>query len=338
MIIREDFSLQKLNTFGIDVAAKYFAEVSTREELKEIITEKKFVGEAKLILGGGSNILFTKNFNGLVINNLLQGVEIIEENDSTVLIKAGAGIIWHDLVLFSIGKNLGGIENLSLIPGRVGAAPIQNIGAYGVELKYTFHELAAIHLSSGEEKTFSLEDCKFAYRNSIFKNEAKNQYIIISVTLKLNRNPKFNISYGAIEQELKAMNVTDLSVKAISEAVCNIRRSKLPDPSVIGNAGSFFKNPEVPEQKYKELKAGYSDMVAYPTSTGNMKLAAGWMIEQCGWKGKQVGNVGMHKQQALVLVNYGKATADELYQHALRVQKSVEEKFGVLLEMEVNIV
>lgn len=337
MIIRENFSLQKLNTFGIDVAAKYYAEVTTPDDIKELTGEKKFATEPRFILGGGSNILFTKNFNGLVIHTMLPGIKIIEEDDSTALIMAGAGVVWHDLVLFSIGKNLGGIENLSLIPGRAGAAPIQNIGAYGVELKDTFHELTAIHLASGEEKTFSPEDCKFAYRNSIFKNEAKNQYVISSVTLRLNKNPKFNISYGAIEQELKAMNVTTLSVKAISEAVCNIRRSKLPDPAIIGNAGSFFKNPEVPEQIYKELKAKYPDMVAYPASHG-YKLAAGWLIEQCGWKGKQVGNVGMHKQQALVLVNYGNATADELYQHALRVQKSVQEKFGVLLEMEVNIV
>lgn len=341
MIIRENFSLKKLNTFGIDVAAKFFAEVSTAEDIKELILDKRFSAEVKLILGGGSNILFSKNFNGLIIHPMnagFQGIKIIEEDDSTALIKAGAGIVWHDLVKFSLEKNLGGIENLSLIPGSVGAAPIQNIGAYGAELKDTFHKLTGIHLESGEEKTFSREDCKFAYRNSIFKNEAKNQYIITSVTLQLNKNPKFNISYGAIEQELKVMNVTTLSVMAISEAVCNIRRSKLPDPAVIGNAGSFFKNPEVTEQKYKELKTAYPEMVAHPASAGHMKLAAGWLIEQCGWKGNQVGNVGMHKKQALVLVNYGNATAEELYQHALRVQKSVEEKFGVVLEMEVNIV
>jgi UDP-N-acetylmuramate dehydrogenase len=337
MIVREHFSLRKLNTFGLDVAAKFFVEAYSAEDLKTIIADKKFEDKPKLILGGGSNVLFTKNFDGLVIHNLLPDIQVVSEDESSATIKAGSGVIWHDLVVYTLDKNLGGIENLSLIPGRVGAAPMQNIGAYGVELKDTFKELTAIHLPTGEERSITLQECKFGYRNSIFKNEAKGEYIITSVTLKLNKQPKFNITYGAIEHELKAMNVTTLSVKAVSEAVCNIRRSKLPDPAIIGNAGSFFKNPEIQERKYQELKAMYPEMVAYPVAGGH-KLAAGWLIESAGWKGKQVGNVGMHNKQALVLVNHGNATAEELYQHALRVQKSVKEKFGVLLEMEVNLV
>ncbi len=337
MEIRKNFSLKEFNTFHLDVASDFFTEVNSTEEISHLISSVEFTSLSKFILGGGSNILFTKNFDGIVIKNNLKGIEKIKEDADFVWIKSGSGEIWNDLVIYCVQHNYGGVENLSLIPGTVGAAPIQNIGAYGVELKETFEELEVVHLIAGEIKKFSRNDCKFGYRDSIFKTEVKNQFMIASVTLKLSKHPVFNTSYGAIETELKAMGVTEKSIKAISDAVCNIRRSKLPDPAKVGNAGSFFKNPEVSNEKCETLKKDFPDIVAHKTSNDKMKLAAGWLIEQCGWKGKQVGNVGMHKQQALVLVNYGNATGKELIDHALNVQQSVREKFGVEIEMEVNI-
>ena len=239
--------------------------------------------------------------------------------------------------MYCVERNYGGVENLSLIPGSAGAAPIQNIGAYGVELKETFSSLEAIDLESGENRKFTAEDCRFGYRDSVFKRELKSKFIITSLTLRLNKHPHFNTSYGAIENELKAMNVNIPTVKTISQAVINIRRSKLPDPAVIGNCGSFFKNPEVPEEKFLEIKKAHNDVVGYPTQPGKIKLAAGWLIEKCGWKGKRIGNVGMHDKQALVLVNYGGATGKELFEHAQKVQQDVKGKYGVVLEMEVNV-
>jgi UDP-N-acetylmuramate dehydrogenase len=338
MNLKENYALIELNTFHLDVTAKYFTEISSLSELKDLIQNKRFSEVPKLILGGGSNILFTKDFTGIVIKNKLKGIEIIREDNDFVWIRSGSGETWNDLVMFCVSKNYGGIENLSLIPGTVGAAPMQNIGAYGVELKETFEELEAIHMESGELRKFNLPDCKFGYRESIFKHELKNQFMILNVTLRLRKNPVFNTSYGAIETELKSMGITKPGVKEISLAVCNIRQSKLPNPDLIGNAGSFFKNPEVSMEKYESLKRNYSDLVAYPASSGKMKLAAGWMIEQCGWKGKVSGNVGMHRQQALVLVNYGNATGEEVFAYAKKVRESILEKFGVTLEMEVNII
>ncbi len=341
MEIKENYSLKPFNTFHIEVNARYFVEVNSANEVVSLISDDRFAPLSKLILGGGSNILFTKNFDGVAIKNNLKGIERVKEDSDFIWIKSGSGELWNALVMYCVKNNFGGIENLSLIPGTVGAAPMQNIGAYGVELKEVFEELEAVHLGTGQLRKFDISDCKFGYRESVFKHELKNQFMILNVTLKLKKHPVFNTSYGAIETELKATGVTEHSVRAISEAVCNIRRSKLPDPHLIGNAGSFFKNPEVSIEKYESLIKDFPALVAHKTSTGKMKLAAGWLIEQCGWKGSRsvgTGNVGMHKQQALVLVNYGNATGKELIDHAKTVQQSVKEKFGVELEMEVNII
>lgn len=338
MQLFKDISLKKFNTFGIDVSAKLFCEVFSKRDLQQILTIEIVKSEKILILGGGSNVLFTKNFDGIVIKNSIGGIELVYENENYVLIKSGSGVTWHDLVLYSIARNLGGIENLSLIPGCVGASPIQNIGAYGVELKDVFHELEAVEIISGDKKIFTASDCKFGYRDSIFKNEAKNQFIIASVTLKLNKHPVINSSYGAIENELKTMGVETPTVKDVSDAVIKIRKSKLPDPLVIGNAGSFFKNPEISKENFLRLKSTYEKIAAYDLPNGNVKLAAGWLIEQCGWKGKITGHTGSHKDQALVLVNYGNATGNEIFDLAKEIQRSVLEKFDVHIETEVNII
>lgn len=286
MEIKENYSLKPFNTFHLAVNARYFVEVNSANEIINLISDDRLSSLPKLILGGGSNILFTKDFDGIAIKNNLKGIEKIKEDADFIWIKSGSGELWNDLVMFCVENNFGGIENLSLIPGTVGAAPMQNIGAYGVELKEVFEELEAVHLGTGQLRKFDISDCKFGYRESVFKHELKNQFMILSVTLKLKKHPVFNTSYGAIETELKAKGVTEHSVRAISEAVCSIRRSKLPDPHIIGNAGSFFKNPEVPMEKYESLVKDFPALVAHKTSTGKMKLAAGWLIEQCGWKGK----------------------------------------------------
>ena len=338
MEIRENYSLKKLNTFGIDAFAKYFAEISTLSELKELLSEPKFKSVPKLILGGGSNILFTKNFEGLVIKNNLSGINPIKEDEKYFYVKAQAGEVWHHFVLHCIANNYAGVENLSLIPGNVGASPMQNIGAYGVEIKDVFYELEALNTSTNAIEVFSHADCKFGYRESVFKRELKNKYIILSVTFKLNKKATFNTSYGAIEKELEAMKVTEVGIAAISKAVCNIRNSKLPNPKEIGNAGSFFKNPEVTASQYIALKEKHPELVAYVLENSNYKLAAGWLIEQCGWKGKTIGEAGVHKNQALVLVNYANAKGNEIYSLSQQILDSVKEKFGVDLEREVNII
>ncbi|MBP6335256.1 MAG: UDP-N-acetylmuramate dehydrogenase [Bacteroidia bacterium] len=338
MKLIQDFSLRHLNTLGIDVKSDFYAPVHTVEELKELLGQPEVKSLPKLVLGGGSNILFTKDFPGLIIRNEIKGINILREDDAHAFVKAGGGEVWHEFVCHVIDKGFGGLENLSLIPGSVGASPIQNIGAYGVELKDVFHELEAVNLTDGTIKTFSHSACRFAYRDSIFKQEAKGKYLIASVSFRLTKNSKLNTSYGAIEQELKSMGVIHPGISEVSKAVINIRRSKLPDPAEIGNAGSFFKNPEVSVEVYEKLKSEYPEMIAYKTASNRMKLAAGWLIEQCGWKGKVEGRTGMHNKQALVLVNYGGATGEELISHARKVQQSIKEKFGVEMEMEVNIV
>jgi UDP-N-acetylmuramate dehydrogenase len=338
MKIQNNISLKPFNTFGIDVSAKYFCEITSVDELKELLSSEIAKPGKKMVLGGGSNVLFTKDFDGLIIKNNLRGIGVEEENGNSIRIRAGAGEVWHDLVLWSLEKNTGGIENLSLIPGNVGAGPIQNIGAYGVEIKNVFEELEAIHIYTGETRKFNSRDCRFGYRDSVFKNELKDQYVITSVVLRLTKHPVFNTSYGAIETQLERMGIKTLSVKAISDAVIQIRKSKLPDPAVIGNAGSFFKNPEVTREKYLQLKSSYEKIAAYDLPEGKVKLAAGWLIEQCGWKGKVVGNTGSHKDQALVLVNYGNASGKEIFDLATEIQFSVKEKFGVEIEKEVNVV
>jgi UDP-N-acetylmuramate dehydrogenase len=319
----------------MNVSARWFTAVQTMEELSEIFADKK-ISANHFILGGGSNILFTKNVDGLVLRNELKGIEVVKEDENFVYVKSGAGEVWHEFVMDCIKNNRAGVENLSLIPGSVGAGPMQNIGAYGVELKDVFFELEAFHIKEGVLKTFSAVECKFGYRESVFKHEFKNQFFITSVTFRLKKKPDFNTSYGAIETELKAMGVPQLSIAAISQAVINIRSSKLPDPKVIGNAGSFFKNPVVSGEKLAQLKKDFPEIVSYPSGT-DFKLAAGWMIEKCEWKGKRFGDAGVHKNQALVLVNYGNANGQEIYDLSTKVLESVKEKFGVLLEREVNV-
>ncbi len=337
MIISKNSSLKQFNTFGIDVNSALFTEVSEVDELREICSDKQFSNTKKLILGGGSNILFTRNFDGLVIKNNFKGISVERENVEHVFVKAGAGENWHNFVLHCIAGNYAGVENLSLIPGNVGAGPMQNIGAYGVELKDVFHELEAFEIASGELLKFTAADCNFGYRESVFKNKQLEKFVITSVTLRLNKTPKYNTTYGAIEQELEKMGIKELSIAAVSKAVCAIRSSKLPDPKEIGNAGSFFKNPVVPEEVYLKIKHEYPTVVGYPAGT-DVKLAAGWLIEQCGWKGYRKDDFGVHKNQALVLVNYGNAKGEDILFLSQQVMDSVQKKFNVTLEREVNIV
>nr|MBP9882532.1 UDP-N-acetylmuramate dehydrogenase [Chitinophagales bacterium] len=307
-------------------------------DFKALITEPGFEKEEKLILGGGSNILFTKNVDGLVIKNSLPGIKIIKEDPYHSWIKVAAGEPWHPFVLYCVERNLAGIENLSLIPGLVGAAPMQNIGAYGVEIKDTCEEVEAVNMATGEEEIFNNAACEFGYRESIFKHKLKGQFLITAVTFKLNKIFKPNIHYGDIKRTLEEMRVQEITIKAVSDAVITIRSSKLPDPKVIGNAGSFFKNPVVSRKLFNTLISKNPLMPNYPQKNGEVKIPAGWLIEQCGWKGKVVGNTGAHKSQSLVLVNYGHATGHEIYDLALQIRQSVKEKFDIDITTEVNIV
>ncbi|RYY65036.1 MAG: UDP-N-acetylmuramate dehydrogenase [Chitinophagaceae bacterium] len=336
--IRENYSLRNCNTFGIEANARYYAEFASTEELESLLQEPPVRDAGKLlVLGGGSNILFTGDVDGTVLRNNIGGIDTVGEDAEFVYVRAGAGVNWHQFVLHCLAQGYAGVENLSLIPGSVGASPMQNIGAYGVEIKDVFHELEALHIAHRARRTFDAEACAFGYRESVFKNKYKGQYIITSVTYQLRKQPVFHTEYGAIRQELEAMGVTELSIGAIAQAVINIRTSKLPDWHETGNAGSFFKNPQVTLDKYAELKTAYPSIPAYPQESG-MKLAAGWLIEQCGWKGYREGDAGCYPKQALVLVNYGKATGGEIFALSEKIIGSVQDKFGVLLEREVNIV
>jgi len=338
MQIQENISLKPYNTFGIDVSAQYFARFSSLESLQDLLQNPIVTqNNHPFILGGGSNILFTKNVEQCVLKNEMMGIECIHEDADYYYIKANAGELWHDLVCFCLENGYNGLENLSLIPGNVGASPMQNIGAYGVEIKHVFHQLEAYHIYDKTVVTFNLEDCAFGYRESVFKQKFKNQFVILNVTFKLPKKPVFNTSYGAIEQELKKMGVTELSAKAIAQAVINIRTSKLPDPKKIGNAGSFFKNPQVSKFRHHVLWEQYPEIPAYQVDDIHYKLAAGWLIEQCGWKGFRKGDAGCNPLQALVLVNYGNATGEEIFDLSTNIIQSVQEKFGVALEREVNI-
>jgi len=335
-MISENISLKPFNTFGINVIAKRFATFSNCKDLATILNEKG--DDRLLILGGGSNILFTGDFDGLVLKNEIKGFEIIDQDDAFAIVKAGAGEIWHEFVLFCIKNNLGGIENLSLIPGNVGAGPMQNIGAYGVELREVFSHLEAYHIPSGEIHTFNQEQCEFGYRESIFKKKLKDQYIITNAFIKLTKkNHSINTSYGIIETELANMNISDPTIEDVSNAVIQIRRRKLPDPLKIGNAGSFFKNPIVPEHTLLKIQSTFENVPNYPAPNGNVKLAAGWLIEQAGWKGKTFGEYGVHENQALVLVNYSNASGKQLFDLSEEIVKDVYQKFGLTLEREVNI-
>lgn len=338
MIISSNISLKPFNTFGIDALAKYFTSIESIDDIKELIQRPEYVNNERLILGGGSNLLLTKNVGAIVVKNNLKSIEVIKETPEHVFVKCAGGEVWHEFVMWCINKNYGGLENLSLIPGCTGASPMQNIGAYGVEIKDCFYELEAIHAITGEQKKFSKSECEFGYRESVFKHQYKNQFIITSVTFQLSKHPNFHIEYGAIKQELDAMNISELNIKAISQAVINIRSSKLPNPKDIGNAGSFFKNPEVSASLYENLKMNFPTIVAYPLENGNYKLAAGWLIEQSGLKGYREGDAGVHKLQALVLVNYGNATGSDIYNLSSHVLDTVKNKFGVELEREVNII
>jgi UDP-N-acetylmuramate dehydrogenase len=339
MIIQENISLKPFNTFGIEANARYFVEISHIDDLYTLTQHTIFQSNKRLILGGGSNILLCKDFDGIVIKIVTKGIEIVSNTATNTVIKVAAGEIWHELVSFCVNQNIGGgIENLSLIPGCVGASPMQNIGAYGVEIKDLFKELKAFHIDSKKIHTFNKEQCEFGYRESIFKRKLKHQYIIIEVTFELDKTKPFNTSYGAIQQTLDAQEITNITAKEISQTVCAIRQSKLPNPKELGNAGSFFKNPEIKTDFFETLKFTYPNIPSFPTKEGFTKVPAGWLIEQCGWKGKVIGNTGVHKHQALVLVNYGNAKGEEIKKLAFDIIESVQTKFGILLENEVNFI
>lgn len=338
MEIISNFSLKSFNTFGIESLAKLFVKVNTVNQITELIESDQFKKNKHFILGGGSNLLFTKNVDAFVIKNELIGIEKIKEDNDFVWITCAAGVVWHEFVMWCIDRNYGGIENLALIPGCTGASPMQNIGAYGVEIKDTFYELEAIELATGQLKTFTKSDCDFGYRESVFKKQLKNQFIITSVTFRLTKVPTFQIEYGAIKHELDNMHVSDLSIKSIAQAIITIRSSKLPNPKEIGNAGSFFKNPEVDEATYMRLKNEFPNLVSYALEHKKYKLAAGWLIEQAGLKGYRKGDAGVHQLQSLVLVNYGQATGHEVFDLSTHVLETVKQKYGILLEREVNMI
>jgi UDP-N-acetylmuramate dehydrogenase len=337
--IRENVDLKPYNTFGIQASTKYFAVVRTLGELQELINSQVFKNNDRLIVGGGSNLLFTRDFDGLVIKNEIVGIEEVEQNDRTITLQVGAGENWHTFVMYCVQRNYGGIENLSLIPGTVGAAPMQNIGAYGVEIKEVIRTVEAVALSDGKVRIFSNEECRFGYRESVFKQELKDKYFISSITLTLTKKDhRLNTSYGAIHEVLNQKNVKSPSIKAISDAVIEIRRKKLPDPILIGNAGSFFKNPSIGREEFERLKEKFSGIPSFPGENNLVKIPAAWLIEQNGWKGKTLENIGVHKDQALVLVNYGGGDGRKIWQLALDIQESVVEKFGIRLTPEVNVI
>jgi UDP-N-acetylmuramate dehydrogenase len=339
MSIQEQIDLLPYNTFHISAKAKYFTPIQSVEEFQQLIKSPTYKQEKHLILGGGSNLLLTRDFDGLVIKVDIKGIEVVAQDSTSVTVKAGAGEVWHDLVAHCVEQDWGGIENLSLIPGTVGAAPMQNIGAYGVEIKEVIKNVEAIDMISGQVKVFTNRECAFDYRESVFKQKLKGKYFISSVTLTLTKkNHRFNTSYGAIETTLQQHEVHQLSVRAISDAVIVIRQQKLPDPKVIGNAGSFFKNPTITQEHYEKLKNTYPEIPGYPIVNQQVKVPAAWLIEKCDWKGKTFDNIGVHANQALVLVNYGGGTGEKIWELASKILSSVKEKFDVQLQPEVNVV
>lgn len=338
MFLQEHVSLKPINTFGIDVKARYYLRVDTLQTLRNFLAQPSLRALPQLVLGGGSNVLLLNDFKGSVLHMAIEGITKIKEDQDYVWVQAGAGVDWHQLVLHCIDNNYAGIENLSLIPGTVGAAPIQNIGAYGVALRDVFASLEALEIRTGKVHTFDQTACAFGYRDSIFKNEHKRQYIILNVTFQLQKKPSFKTEYGAIQQTLDAMGTQELSIKSISDAVIHIRQSKLPDPTRLGNAGSFFKNPVIAEAQFKQLKSQHPEIPGYPQPEGQVKVPAAWLIEQCGWKGKTSGAVGVHEQQPLVLVNYGGGTGQAIYQLAQDMQQSVQAQFDIKIEPEVNLI
>jgi UDP-N-acetylmuramate dehydrogenase len=337
--IRERVNLKPYNTFGINATARWFVDITNVDEARDAFAFAKRDSLDILILGGGSNVLFTKDFNGVVIHNSLKGIEVVDRTQHHVTVEVASGEVWHDLVMYAIANDLGGIENLSLIPGTVGAAPMQNIGAYGVEVKEVIVKVDAINRSTGELRSFSRDECMFGYRESVFKHVLKEKFFISSVTLTLtNNNHHLNVSYGAIGDTLKQMNVLQPTIRDVSDAVIAIRSSKLPDPKVIGNAGSFFKNPVIDAAKYKELKNRFPSMPGYSSDNQQVKVPAGWLIEQCSMKGFRDGDVGVHQHQALVLVNYDSGSGDEILSLSKKIQHIVKETFDIELNAEVNII
>ncbi len=336
--IKQNYSLKDLNTFGIAAKAKFFVVVRTIDELKEALQSEEAKGISIFILGGGSNMLLTKDLDYFVIKLDLQDFEITSENERIAIVRAGAGFVWHDFVLKTLDRSLFGLENLSLIPGSVGACPIQNIGAYGVEIKDTMYQLEALNLDTLEIEIFSNSQCKFDYRESVFKSELKGKYVIINVSFQLSKTPDLKMEYGAIKSELEALNITVPTPKDVSTAIINIRSSKLPDPNKIGNSGSFFKNPVISNTIFAPLLKKHPQIAHYKVDDNHTKLAAGWLIDQCGWKGKTINNsYGVHKKQALVLVNYGGASGKEIFDLSSDIIQSVKDTFGVALTREVNI-
>ncbi len=337
MQIQSNFSLKKYNTFGIEAKAKQFVAVHTEDELKKIL--KNHESDSKFILGGGSNMLLTKDIDALVIHVDLKGKKIVNEDDDNVWVESKAGENWHEFVLWTISQDFGGLENMSLIPGNVGTTPVQNIGAYGTEIKDTFVSCDAVHILTQKTKTFTKEECNFGYRESVFKHEAKDQYVITSVIFKLTkRNHKINTSYGDITKELEKNNVVTPTLKDVSNAVIAIRQSKLPDPKELGNSGSFFKNPIISKSAFEKAQALHPEMPHYVISETEVKVPAGWLIEQAGFKGKRFGDAGIHKNQALVLVNYGNATGQEILAVSKDIQATVLQRFGIAIEAEVNVI
>ncbi|MDO8366549.1 MAG: UDP-N-acetylmuramate dehydrogenase [Saprospiraceae bacterium] len=336
MKILENISLLPYNTFGIDIKAEHFAEISNLEDLRAgLRTGIRPV----FLLGGGSNVLFTQDVHGLVLKNNLRGIKVVREFKNKVWVEVGAGEVWHEFVLWAVEHNFGGVENMSLIPGTVGASPIQNIGAYGVELKDVFVQLEAVNLSNGKLKTFRHSACRFGYRDSVFKREEKGKWCITSVVFSLTKSPhRLNTSYGDISKTLEINGINTPGIADISRAVVQIRSSKLPDPAKIGNCGSFFKNPETDRNVLDRILKNHPLVPHYPLADGRVKIPAGWLIEQCGWKGKRVGNTGCYERQALVLVNHGGATGEEVKSLAYAIIESVEKQFGIRLEPEVNMV
>lgn len=337
MEILENVSLRAFNTFGVEAVARAFTEVRTADEVRELAAFRADEVADLLVLGGGSNVLFTGDIDRHVVLNRIQGIERVAEDDASVWLRVGAGENWHEFVEYCIEANLAGVENLALIPGCVGASPMQNIGAYGVEIESVFDHLEAVHLRSGELHRFTRDECAFGYRESIFKNKVKGEYVITHVVYRLRKSPSFNTTYGAIQNELERMGVSELTLRAVADAVIAIRRSKLPDPKVLGNAGSFFKNPVVETQVLERITASRPEVPSYPAEEGKVKLAAGWLIEQAGWKGHRANGCGVHDRQALVLVNHGGAKGKEIYDLSTRILEDVQEKFGIALEREVNI-
>jgi len=337
--IQQNVNLLSHNTFKIEALGRYFVAIKSIREAQEIFLSEIFRQNPFLILGGGSNVLLTGDFEGLVIKNESMGIEKVDETDQRITLKVAAGENWHQFVMYCVERNYGGIENLSLIPGTVGAAPMQNIGAYGIEIKEVVQKVEAVDISTGNVHNFSNADCKFGYRESVFKQALRNKFFISSITLSLTKtNHRFNISYGAISEILKENPEKELSVKNISEAVIRIRKSKLPDPNVIGNAGSFFKNPTVDLSAFDHLKKNFPSIPSFAGENDLIKIPAAWLIEQCGWKGKTLENIGVHKHQALVLVNYGGGQGKKIWELAMNIQQSVAEKFNITLQPEVNVI